>query len=41
MYRIYFYVYNNVQTQDFQTLNEAFEFWQRLPFETFRELRKI
>lgn len=41
MYRVYYYLVNRVKSQDFNTIGEAFVFWQKLPFESFREMRKL
>ena len=41
MYIVVYYRLNNKRSQKFKTLKEAFDFWGRLPFETFAEMYKI
>jgi len=41
MYKVVYAIYNTKHTKEFKTLNEAFEFWRRLPFESFIEMYKI
>jgi hypothetical protein len=41
MYRVYYYDYNKVTSRDFASLQEAFNFWGRLPFQSFREMVKV
>lgn len=41
MYRVVYYVMNDRRSRTFNTLGEAFAFWDRLPFETFCEMYKL
>ena len=41
MYRVVYYRNNRRDSKIFDTLTEAFNFWGRLPFESFSELYKI
>ncbi len=41
MYRVVYYRLNNRRSKTFETIREAFDFWHRLPFESFSELYKI
>lgn len=41
MYRVVFYVTNKRRSKTFETMREAFNFWERLPFESFCEMYKL
>ncbi len=41
MYRVVYYQLNNRRSKTFETIGEAFNFWGRLPFETFCEMYKL
>ena len=41
MYRVVYYSLNKRRSRTFETLKEAFTFWDNLPFETFCELYKL
>ncbi len=41
MYRVVFYRVNRRHSKTFDTIEQAFAFWHRLPFESFCEMYKI
>lgn len=41
MYRLVYVILNTRKSKEFETLSEAFDFWSKLPFESFVELYKI
>ena len=41
MYRVVYATFNQRRSKEFNTLKEAFEFWSKLPFESFIEMYKI
>ena len=41
MYRVVYYVINQRRSKTFKTMEDAFKFWHRLPFESFCEMYKL
>lgn len=41
MYVVEYYVFNDKKLKTFKTLQEAFKFWEGLPFQTFQQLYRL
>jgi hypothetical protein len=41
MYEVVFYSFNKKKSKTFETIEQAFAFWQRLPFQSFSEMYKL